>query len=81
MLHNSASVSSNGTTDPNAGNNTSNTVDTTVHTSADLTVSKTAPPTATAGDPAGFDYTVTVHNNGPSDNTGGFHITDTLDAA
>ena len=45
---------------------------------ADLSVTKTAPATATAGDPAGFDYTLTVHNGGPSDNTGGFHVTDTL---
>ena len=47
---------------------------------ADLTVSKTAPATATAGDPAGFDYVVTVHNGGPSDHTGDLHITDVLDS-
>ena len=53
---------------------------TTVGTQADLSISKGAPATATAGDSAGFDYTLTVHNGGPSDNTGGFHATDTLPA-
>jgi hypothetical protein len=31
-----------------------------------------------AGDPAGFDYTVKVHNAGPSDNVGGYTLTGTL---
>src|SRR5207253_2275411 len=43
----------------------------TVETHADLSTSKTAPSQATAGDPSGFNYVVTVHNGGPSDNTGG----------
>ncbi len=50
----------------------------TITTSADLSISKSAPMSATAGDPAGFDYTITVHNGGPSDNTGGFTVTDVL---
>src|SRR5439155_14450480 len=39
---------------------------------------KDGPTDATAGDPAGFDYTLTVTNNGPSDNAGGFTVTDAL---
>ena len=27
-----------------------------------------------------FDYTITVHNGGPSDHAGGLHVTDTLPA-
>ena len=76
-IHNTATVSS-VTPDPNGGNNDSSTT-TTVQTQADLSVGKTAPLTATAGDPAGFNFTLGVHNFGPSDNTGGFHVTDTLD--
>jgi uncharacterized repeat protein (TIGR01451 family) len=78
VLHDSATVATNGTTDPTSSNNTSNTVDTTVHTSADLSISKSAPSTAGIGDPGGFDYTLTVTDNGPSDNTGGFTVTDVL---
>ena len=76
-IDNTATVTS-VTPDPNGGNNDSSTT-TTVQTQADLSVGKTAPVTATAGDPAGFNYTLGVHNCGPSDNTGGFHVTDTLD--
>ena len=79
VLANTASVDSDGTTDPNPAN-TSNTTHTTVHALADLSVSKLAPATATAGAPAGFDYTLTVHNGGPSDNATGYHVTDTLDS-
>src|SRR5439155_26128555 len=64
-------------TDPFAGNNSADDTDT-VATSADLSITKTGPTDATAGDPAGFDYLITVHNGGPSDNTGGFHVSDTL---
>ena len=49
-------------------------------TSADLSISKGAPAFATAGDPAGFDYTLTVHNAGPADNLTGFTLSDTLPA-
>src|SRR5438094_893954 len=41
---------------------------------------KSAPPSATAGVPAGFDYTIVVTNNGPSDNKCGFTVTDALPA-
>jgi hypothetical protein len=47
---------------------------------ADLSISAAGPSTAAAGDPNGFNYTITVMNNGPSDNTGGFTVTDTLPA-
>ncbi|MEP6762188.1 MAG: DUF11 domain-containing protein, partial [Sporichthyaceae bacterium] len=47
---------------------------------SDLQVSKTGPGSAIAGDPSGFDYTVTVHNGGAFDNTAGFTITDVLPA-
>ncbi len=47
---------------------------------ADLSVTAAGPATATAGDPNGFDYVLTVTNNGPSDNTGGFTLTDVLPA-
>ena len=50
----------------------------TITTSADLDIDKSGPLTATAGDPAGFDYTISVDNLGPSDNTGGFTVSDTL---
>src|SRR5213075_2446506 len=49
VISNTATIGS-ATDDPNPGNNTSSTT-TTVDTEADLSVSKTAPATATAGDP------------------------------
>ena len=78
LLSNTATVSSS-TEDPDESDNSS-TADTTVDTQADLSIAKSAPVSATAGDPAGFDYTMTVTNDGPSDNTGGFDVTDTLDS-
>ena len=48
---------------------------------ADLTILKVGPTYATAGDPAGFDYVLTVHNAGPADNVTGFTVTDTLAGA
>ncbi len=45
---------------------------------ADLTITKDGPALATAGDPAGFDYTLNVHNAGPADNVTGFTISDAL---
>src|SRR5205807_526162 len=77
-LQNSATVASGGTTDPTSSNNISNTINTTVQTPADLSIGKAGPPTAVAGDPTGFDYTLTVTNLGPSNNTGGFTVTDVL---
>src|SRR5208337_2267268 len=46
----------------------------------DLGITASAPATAIAGDPAGFTYTLTVENEGPSDNTGGYTVTNVLPA-
>ena len=77
VLNNVATITTD-TTDDDLSDNTSATT-TTVDTQADLSVTKGGPATATAGDPAGFNYLLTVHNDGPSDNAG-FHLTDTLPA-
>jgi len=47
---------------------------------ADLLVSKDGPASAIAGDPAGFDYAITVHNAGAADNVSGFTVSDALAA-
>lgn len=52
----------------------------TVRAGADLSLALSGPATAVAGDPAGLDYTLTVTNNGPQANSGGFAITDALPA-
>jgi hypothetical protein len=55
--------------------------DVTVTGQADLVPSIAAPSgTVTAGDSAGFDYTVKVHNAGPSDNVGGYTVSGSLPA-
>jgi len=79
----SVATASAGTPDPNppgappAGDDASAT--TSIITEADLQPSITAPAgPLVAGDPAGFDYTVKVHNAGPSDNVGGYTLTGTL---
>jgi uncharacterized repeat protein (TIGR01451 family) len=77
VVTNTAVVTSGGTPDPTPTNDRS-TITTTVAASADLSVVKTGPATATAGDPSGYDYTLTVTNNGPSSQTGGFSVSDTL---
>jgi hypothetical protein len=61
------------------GSLTSNTASVDIATEADLvpTISAAAG-SHIAGDPDGFDYTVTVHNDGPSDNVGGYTLTGTL---
>jgi uncharacterized repeat protein (TIGR01451 family) len=79
VVQESASVTASSVADPNSANNTSST-STTVQTQADLSISNTGPTSANAGDPAGYTYTLTVTNNGPSNNTGGFTVTDTLPA-
>ena len=75
-VSNSAAVSGGGA----AGSVSSNTVVTTVDQAADLSVSKSGPASANAGSAAGFDYTLTVTNNGFAPNVGGFTVTDTLPA-
>ena len=77
-LANTAHVSSTGTAEGNTANNDSNTTHTNVVARADLTVTKSAPATANAGDPSGFNYVLTVHNGGPSTHFGGITVTDTL---
>jgi hypothetical protein len=58
---------------------TSNTASLDVQTRADLVPSISALSGGkVAGASAGFDYTVTVHNAGPSNNVGGYKLTGTL---
>src|SRR5205823_3924222 len=80
-LLNTGHVSSGGTAEGDTTNNDSNTTHTTVQARADLTIGKTAPATAIAGDPNGFDYSLTVTNGGPSVHTGGLTVSDTLPAS
>jgi uncharacterized repeat protein (TIGR01451 family) len=80
VLSNTASVASNGTTDPDSGNNTSGSATTTIQTQADLSIIKSGSTTAIAGSPAGLNYTLTITNSGPSANTGGFSSIDALPA-
>ncbi len=72
-LTNAASVDSD-TTDPNPSNN-DDTDDSTLEPAADLSLVKTAPTTATAGEP--ISWLVDVANNGPSDAVNAT-VTDTL---
>src|SRR5205814_733177 len=78
-LSNTASIASTPIPDGNGSNDSSTDTDDVI-ARADLTIHKDGPTDATAGDPAGFDYTLTVTNNGPSDNAGGFTVTDALPA-
>jgi uncharacterized repeat protein (TIGR01451 family) len=73
VLTDGATVSST-TTDPNAANDIA-TTDTTVTTQADLSISLAGPANADAG--KSFDYTITVHNAGPSI-ANGFTVADAL---
>ena len=61
------------------GNDNYDTVTTTVKAEVDLSIAKSAPTTAVAGDPNGFLYTIAVTNNGPSTSTAQ-GISDTLPA-
>lgn len=65
-----------GTTDPVSGNNTS-TDNVDIEPNADLSIAKTPSADMTAGDTE--QYTIKVHNNGPS-NVSSFTVTDTLDS-
>jgi uncharacterized repeat protein (TIGR01451 family) len=76
ILGTTASVAST-TSDPDSSNDAAS-ASATVTTRADLALTKSGPPTALAGDAAGFDYSLTVTNQGPSDNVGGFVLSDTL---
>ena len=67
------------TSDPDASNDTAS-ASATVTTRANLALAKSGPASALAGDAAGFDYSLTVTNQGPSDNVGGFTLSDTLPA-
>lgn len=75
VVTNTATVATTSTTDPSAANNSAS-VPVTIQASADLSVLKTASPDpVTAGQQ--LTYTVTVTNQGPSDNAG-FTLTDPL---
>ena len=84
ILDNDATVNvaSDGTEDPDSSNNTTTdggTVHTDITAQANLGISVDATNgDQIAGDPAGVDYTYTVSTSGPSDNVGGFTISDTL---
>lgn len=78
----SASITDwNGDTDLVSTNDSDN-VSTTVQREADLAIVKSGPngvsPIVVAGDPSGFDYTLTVSTSGPSDTS--FTASDTLPA-
>ncbi|MFD7154615.1 LPXTG cell wall anchor domain-containing protein [Kribbella sp. NPDC059898] len=75
-LANTATATSETPTDPTTSDNTSTTTPT-VRAEADLSVVKTAPATAVAGDE--LTYTLAVHNAGPSDAVGTV-VTDPLPA-
>ena len=79
VLSNTATATTT-TFDPTTANNSATTTTTVANANADLTISKSAPATTIAGDPAGFDYGLTVTNNGPSVHVGGISVTDTLPA-
>jgi hypothetical protein len=70
-----------GSIDPNTVTGTGDGLSLTVDGQADLQPSISAPSgDKIAGDPGGFVYTVTVTNNGASDNHGGYTLTGTLPA-
>jgi uncharacterized repeat protein (TIGR01451 family) len=75
-LVNTATVSS--TTTEIDPSDDSATISTTVSATADLAIALGGPATATAGEPAGFDYVLTVSNGGPANHVGGFTVTDRL---
>ena len=73
-----ATIFATSTSDPNGANDSASDPVNLV-TRADLVPTITAPSgSKTAGDPAGFDFTVKVKNAGPSDNTGGYTVTGAL---
>jgi len=86
ILTNDAAVDvpSDGTTDPDLTNNTtagSSTVSTKITAQADLGLSVAATSGQNvAGATAGVDFTYTVSTGGPSNNVGGFKVTDALPA-
>jgi uncharacterized repeat protein (TIGR01451 family) len=64
IISNTAGVSTNGTTDPNNGNDSANALST-VTVQSDVSVTKNGPATINAG--ANITYTIAVPNAGPSD--------------
>ena len=76
-INNVSSVRSD-TPDPDASNNKTQ-VNLTVTSVADLALTKNGPASAVAGDGTGFDWTLSVHNNGPS-TAANVTITDTVPA-
>jgi uncharacterized repeat protein (TIGR01451 family) len=86
ILDNDATVDlpSDGTTDPDLTNNTTvgdSTVSTTITAQADLGLGVVATGGQNvAGASAGIDFVYTVSTGGPSDNVGGFKVTDALPA-
>jgi uncharacterized repeat protein (TIGR01451 family) len=71
------SASASGTTFDNYTANNTASKATTVDTQADLSILKSdSPDPVLIGDD--LTYTLTVTNNGPSNNTGGYHVSDTL---
>jgi uncharacterized repeat protein (TIGR01451 family) len=86
ILDNDATVSvpDDGTTDPDLTNNTTagdSTVSTTITAQANLGLSVNATGGQNiAGAAAGVDFVYTVSTGGPSDNVGGFKVTDALPA-
>src|SRR5207237_9306761 len=64
VLSNTATVSSSGSTDPDASNNSAN-ASTTVSAQSDVAITKTGPPSVVAG--TDVTYAIAVTNSGPSD--------------
>src|SRR5204862_2650401 len=80
VLHTSVTATRAATIDPLALHDALPISSTTVHARADLSVAKGAPTDATAGDPAGFDYTLRADEHTPAHKAGGFHVSDPLPA-
>ena len=78
-LSNTASVASDGTTDPNGANDTSNTTSTAVLEDVQLSVTKTFDSATVTAGGAGQSFQIDVTNNGLSD-ADNVSLTDSVDA-